>query len=120
MRHASAFLLLSACFGAGALAQAPSPALPPAGDAELQAARAKTCAAFLNEVTRTQASGSDPGRAPSFALVWGALLEADPASRAYMGKAVLGRIMFENTTNACQRMRERTLGATMDTEYAAL
>ena len=52
--------------------------------------------------------------------MWGALLEADPASRAYMGKAVLGRIMFENTTNACQRMRERTLGATMDTEYAAL
>ena len=37
-----------------------------------------------------------------------------------MGKLPLGRIMFENTERSCQRMRVRTLGATMDAEYAAL
>lgn len=116
MRHAAATLLL-AFLAPGALAQSP-PASP--DDAELQAARAKTCAAFLSEVSRYRASGGEPGQTPSFALIWGALLKADASSGQYMGKIGLGRIMFDNTSNSCQRMRERTLGATMDAEYAAL
>ena len=115
MRHASATLLLLALLAPGALAQA-----PPAADTELQAARAKTCAAFLGEASRFAAAGGAPGEVPSFALIWKALLAGDPASGGYMGKAGLGRILFENTSSACQRMRERTLGATMDAEYAAL
>jgi hypothetical protein len=118
MRHAS--LLLFAFLGAAAMAQTPAPAAPTADDAELRAARAKPCGAFLSEVTRYQAAGGEPGRTPSFALIWGALLKADPKSGEYMGKMGLGRFMFDNTMVACQRMRERTLGATMDAEYAAL
>jgi hypothetical protein len=37
-----------------------------------------------------------------------------------MGKMGAGRIMFQNTERTCQRIRSRTLGATMDTEYASL
>jgi hypothetical protein len=120
MRRASAIVLMFHFLAPGALAQTAPAGEPATQDAALQAARAKTCAAFLGEASRHAAAGGEPGQTPSFALIWSALLRADPASGQYMGKSGLGRIMYQNTTNSCQRMRERTLGATMDTEYAAL
>jgi hypothetical protein len=116
MRHA---ILLLAFLASAALAQSPPPA-PGAADAGLQAARGKTCVAFLNEITQHVAAGGERDTTPSFALIWSALLKADPSSSAYMGKLPLGRIMFENTERSCQRIRSRTLGATMDAEYRAL
>jgi hypothetical protein len=116
MRHA---ILLLALLAPAALAQSPPPAPTPV-DAELQAARGKTCVAFLNEVANHVAAGGERGTTPSFALIWGALLKADSSSGGYMGKLPLGRIMLENTERSCQRIRGRTLGATMDAEYAAL
>jgi len=95
--------------------QAPTP-----DDADVQLARAKPCIAFLKEVDQQRAAGRPPGQAPSFALVWGWLLKNDATSGGYMGKLPLGHIMFDNTLLSCQRMRERTLGATMDAEYARL
>lgn len=118
MRLASAALLL-ALLASGATAQvAPAPVAD--ADAELQAARAMTCAAFLSEVSRHTGAGGKVGTTPSFAIIWGALLKADTSSNGYMGKLPLGRIMFENTERTCQRIRGRTLGATMDVEYANL
>ena len=112
MRLAPTFLLL-ACLAPAALAQtAPAPE-----DAALQAARAKSCAAFLTEVNQHTAAGGDRGETPSFALVWGALLKADANG---LGKIGQGSLMFDNTLFACQRIRGRTLGATMDAEFAAL
>jgi hypothetical protein len=116
MRHAAAVMLLLACFAPAATAQ--DAAAPT--EAEVQLARAKPCIAFLKEVDQQRAAGRAPDQAPSFALVWGWLLRNDPRSGGYMGKLPLGRIMFDNTLLACQRMRERTLGATMDLEYAHL
>jgi hypothetical protein len=114
MRHAA---LLFALLASAAAAQ-DAPVAP--DDVAVQVARAKTCAAFLKEVDQQKAAGRPPGQSPSFALLWGWLLKNDPASGAYMGKLPLGHIMFDNTLMACQRMRERTLGATMDAEYARL
>lgn len=116
MHHAAAVMLLLAFLAPAAAAQD----VPPPDDAEVQLARAKPCVAFLKEVDQQRAAGRPPGEAPSFALVWGWLLRNDPQSGAYMGKSPLGHIMFDNTLLACQRMRERTLGATMDLEYARL
>jgi hypothetical protein len=116
MRHA---VLLLAFLAPAASAQ-DIPATAPPDDAEVQFARAKPCIAFLKEVEQQRAAGRPPGQAPSFALVWGWLLGNDPQSGGYMGKLPLGHIMFDNTLLACQRMRERTLGATMDAEYARL
>ena len=107
--------LLCTLFASAAFAQsAPAPA------DELQAARAKTCAAFLNEMTMHTAAGNPGGTTPSFAVVWAALLKADQDRGAGMGKMGLGSLMFDNTVQSCQRMRGRTLGATMDAEFAAL
>ena len=119
MRNASAALLL-VFLAAAASAQSAPDAAPAPPDPEMQAARTMTCAAFLGEVSRHTAAGGDRGTSPSFALIWGALLKADKASDAYMGKMSLGRIMFDNTERSCQRLRGRTLGATMDAEYSTL
>jgi hypothetical protein len=86
----------------------------------VQAARGMSCVAFLNEVSRHAAAGGEPGTTPSFALIWARLLSQDPSSGAYMGKLPLGRILFQNTERSCQRIRARSLGATMDAEYAVL
>jgi hypothetical protein len=116
MRAAASILWL--CLVATAsYAQSPAPA---PDDAEIQVARSRTCAMFLKEVDQQRAAGRPPGQAPSFALVWGWLLRQDASSSGYMGKLPLGHILFDNTMLACQRMRERTLGATMEAEYARL
>jgi hypothetical protein len=98
-----------------------TPAAPaPGAPDELQAARAKTCAAFLSEVSAHTAAGNPPGTTPSFAVIWAALLESEKANGGNLGKLGLGRLMFENTEMSCQRIRARTLGATMDAEFAKL
>ena len=124
MRHVSAGLLLLAFLVPHATAQT-SPGGAPADvaapdDPQVQSARAKTCLEFMKEASAHKAAGGASVQTPSFALVWGWLLARDPSSGAYMGKQPLGQIMFDNTMTACQRMRSRTLGATMDYEYAHL
>jgi hypothetical protein len=109
--HATIPVLLLALLAGPAAAQSadiPSP--------DVAAARAKTCAAFLSEVSTHTAAGGTKGTTPSFALVWGDLLRHDPS----LGKIALGSRMFESTLIACQRVRGRSLGATMDAEFARL
>jgi hypothetical protein len=89
---------------------------PPPPDADLQAARDMTCAAFLSEVSRNAGVAALAGQSPSFARVWGDLLTRNHA----LGKVALGSRMFGNTRLACERNRARTLGATMDAEFARL
>src|SRR5688572_23015646 len=112
MRHASAVLLLLACFAPAALAQSPPDVAAPSQDvAAVHAARAMTCAQYLKEVSEHRATRGEPVQTPSFALVWGALLESDPKSSGHMGKRVLGRLLYDNTLNSCLRMRARSLGS---------
>ena len=110
MYRTAMFLFLALASG-GAAAQAADAASP-----EVQAAREMTCAAFLSEVSRHVAAGGSKGTTPSFALVWGDLLKHDQS----LGKIGLGSRMFESTFLSCQRVRGRTLGSTMDAEFARL
>jgi hypothetical protein len=102
---------------ASAPADAPTPA-PVAAD--VQAARAKSCAAFLSEVSMRSTASGAPGQSPSFALVWGALLEefrAKYGADAALAKVPVARRVFDNTVAACRRAPARALGAAVEREF---
>jgi hypothetical protein len=61
MRLAFASLLLALSASSATAQDAPAPS---ADDAQLQAARALTCAAFLSEVSRHTAAGGQYGTTP--------------------------------------------------------
>ncbi|MGH8030519.1 MAG: hypothetical protein ACREO3_11370 [Arenimonas sp.] len=121
MLRACMCLLLVAGLVSPALGQTPvltDAAIP--DETGVQSARAKSCVVFLNEVAQHTRNGGKPGTTPSFALVWGSLLLRDHKSNKALGKMTLGSLMFDNTILSCKRVRSRTLGATMDAEFAAL
>jgi hypothetical protein len=89
-------------------------------DDDVQAARAKTCAAFLSEMSRHTAGGGAPGQTPSFALVWGALLKDYQAKTGSLTRIGMGRRMFDATVGKCQHARALPLGTVMDAEFANL
>src|SRR5690349_11813570 len=98
---------------------APAPDPAPVVD-EVQAARAKSCASFLSEVSMRSTASGAPGQSPSFALVWGALLDefrVKYGADAALAKVPIARRVFDNTVASCRRTPSRALGPAVEREF---